>query len=82
MQTAFITASGKMAINTSAISGSSVTNQQVPMVIELLSAQPDLSQILSPARPPGQVVGYYNGAFDGVELYVVSNSGLRFLRVV
>ena len=70
-----------MAINPSAIGSQSVADQSTPFVIEMLTAQPNTSDLLSPARPPGQVCGYYNGAIDAVELYVVNSAGLRFFRI-
>lgn len=70
-----------MAINSSAIGAASVTNQDVPVVIEMLSTQPVTTTTFTPARPAGQLCGFYNGATDLVELYIVTNSGIRFARV-
>lgn len=70
-----------MAINPSTIASQSATDQATPCVIEMLTAQPSTSNLLSPARPPGQICGFYNGAIDAVELYVVNSAGLRFVRV-
>lgn len=71
-----------MAINPSAIASQSVTDQNTGTVIEMLATQPSTSSTFSPARPPGQLCGFYNGAIDGVELYVVNGAGIRFRRVV
>ena len=70
-----------MAINPSAIGTAAVTSQNVPFVLEMLSSQPVTTTTFTPARPAGQMCGFYNGATDLVELYVVNNSGIRFLRV-
>lgn len=82
MPTASITVSGKMAINPSAIATQDVSQQSVPTVLEILSSEPDVSAVFTPARPPGQLVGFYNGTTGGFQLYVVLNSGIRFARVV
>lgn len=71
-----------MPINPSAIATQSVADQDTPAVIEMLTTQPNSSITFSPPRPPGQICGFYNGSIDGVELWVVNNSGTRFLRVV
>jgi len=70
-----------MGIEPSAIASQSIASQDVPVVIELLTVQPIAGALLTTARPPGQLVGFYNGSTDVVELYVVANSGLRLLRV-
>lgn len=70
-----------MGINPHAIGNVSVTNQSVPLVIEMLYDQPDTNTTFTPARPAGQLCGFYNGITDFVELYVVNNSGIRFVRV-
>lgn len=70
-----------MAINPSAIGATPVTNGEVAFAIEMLAEQPSTSGVFTPARPAGQICGFYNGATDLVELYVVNNSGIRFVRV-
>lgn len=70
-----------MGINPYAIATASVTDQSVPLVIEMLYEQPVTTTTFTPARPAGQLCGFYNGATDLVELYVVANSGVRFVRV-
>lgn len=70
-----------MPINSSALATKQLTDQDTPTVIELLTSPPILSQALSPTRPPGQLVGFYNGTLGVVELYVVNNQGDGFLRV-
>lgn len=70
-----------MGINPHAIGNTSVTNQSVPLVIEMLYEQPVTSATFTPARPAGQLCGFYNGITGFVELYVVNSSGIRFVRV-
>lgn len=69
-------------INPSAIASKSVADQDTPAAIEMLATQPVTTADFSPSRPPGQICGFYNGAIDGVELYVVKASGTRFARVI
>lgn len=69
-----------MAINNSMIQSKSVkTNTET--VIELLSEKPNPSTILTTARPPGQLLGYYVATGGYVELYIVEASGIRLRRV-
>lgn len=76
----FITVNGKMAINPSAIASQSVkTNNAV--VIEILPVRPEENTLISPPKAAGQLCGYYDSARNWVELYVVSASGIRYLRV-
>jgi hypothetical protein len=70
-----------MAIERSTISSVSILNTAIPTVLEILATEPPVSGILPSARPPGQLLGYYNGTTDTVDLYIVSNTGLRLLRV-
>jgi len=69
-----------MPINSSSIGSAPATSQDVAFVIELLQARPTVGVQFTPTRPPGQLVGYYNGATDTVELYVVNANGNRFYR--
>jgi hypothetical protein len=71
-----------MAINPSAIASRTIADPVVPVVIEMLSTQPVAGQVFTPLRPPGQLAGFFNGAINGVELYVVNRAGNRWLRVV
>lgn len=71
-----------MAINPSAIATQSVADPATPVVLEMVPIQPSTSGIINPSRPPGQLVGFFNGSTNGVELYVVNSAGLRWLRVV
>jgi hypothetical protein len=54
-------------------------NQQV--VIEMLAERPNDSTLISPAKTPMQLCGYYNAVGDYVELYIVAASGIRYLRI-
>lgn len=69
-----------MAINRSFIATqdiSTVTNA----VIEIVPVRPDTTTTLNPAGTPRRLVGYYSSESDSVELYVVDESGLRWIRV-
>ena len=69
-----------MAINGNYLASQSVkTNTTI--VIEMLSSRPVLGAVFTPARPAGQLCGYYDAVSGRVELYVVNASGIRFLRV-
>ena len=71
---------GKMAINKSFVSTNS-TERYNATSIEILSSEPPANGVLTVAKEPGQVVGYYNGTTDVVTLYVVLGSGLKMARV-
>lgn len=70
-----------MAINSSAIASKSVTDQDVPAVVENLSVEPIPGEVFTPSRPPGQLCAFYNGSTNSMNLYVVSGTGNRWLRV-
>ena len=69
-----------MAINRSSVSTNSVENYN-GNTIEMLSSEPPSNGALSAYMQPGQLVGYYNGVSDVVQLFVVSGSGFRIMRV-
>ena len=69
-----------MAINGNVITSLAVT-ENTALVIEMLSTRPELGGTFTPARPAGQLCGYYDASTDSVELYVVNASGIRFLRI-
>lgn len=69
-----------MAINGNVLTAHS-TKLDAIIAPEMLSTRPNLSVAFSPARPAGQLCGFYNAGTSRVELYVVSASGIRFLRV-
>jgi len=78
--TEFTTLSFDMAINRSFVGTqdiSTVTNA----TIEIVDVRPDTNALLDPLETPNRLVGYYSSDIDGVELYVVDRSGLRWLRV-
>lgn len=69
-----------MAINRAFVGSqdiSTVTNA----TIELVDVRPDVNSILSTPETPNRLVGYYNSALQGVELYVVDRSGLRWIKI-
>lgn len=71
---------GKMAINRSSVSTNSVEKYN-GNTVEMLTSAPPSDGILSSYMQPGQLVGYYNGVSDVVQLFVVSGSGFRIMRV-
>jgi hypothetical protein len=70
-----------MAINPSGIKSVEVA-QDTNVCIELLSTRPVEGATFSPAKQPGLLVGFYNGALDGVEIFVVDYTGTRYVRMV
>lgn len=69
-----------MAINGTYVASQSVQTNTTA-VIEMLPSRPAIGTAFFPARPAGQLCGYYDATNSRVELYVVTNSGIRFLRV-
>jgi hypothetical protein len=69
-----------MAINPVSISSQSV-NENTDAVIEVVYTRPDTSAILETPQTPGKLVGYFNGATGFMELYVLSKSGTRYLKI-
>ena len=69
-----------MAINRTSLSSEAIeTNTN--SVIEMRSVRPEAGGIIDPPEPPGKIIGFFNGASGFVELYIVSGSGNRLLRV-
>lgn len=69
-----------MAINRSSISTNSVDKYNGTN-IQMLSTEPPLDGNLDTPMRPGQLVGYYHGLNDIVQLFVVAGSGYRLIRV-
>ena len=51
------------------------------MIIELVPERPEVGNFISPKRTPSQLVGYYNPAYDRVELFIVNSTGDQFLAI-
>lgn len=49
--------------------------------IEIVLDRPDTSTVLTTPETPNRLVGYYDPILQGVELYVVDRSGLRWMRI-
>lgn len=70
-----------MVISNPSFSSTPITDfDVVPLVIEILDEEPNLEVEIVPPRPPGQVVGSYNGSTDSVDLYIVNGTGNFWLR--
>lgn len=69
-----------MAINRVSMTSESVENNYT-VTIEIVSQPPDPGVLNSPPETPGKIVGFYDATLDGVRLYIVDNSGLRWLPV-
>lgn len=68
-----------MAINNTFLSAVS-TQLNNEIVLEMLSSRPNVGEVFTPLRPPGQLCGYYDGINGRVDLYMVNAAGNRFLR--
>lgn len=71
-----------MAINRSSISAQSLA-ENTDITIRMLATEPDTTEFLSDANAvtPNVLVGYYNENTDFVQLYVVDETGRRYIRV-
>ena len=70
-----------MGINNAQFSAQPIEQNQ-DVAIELLQARPDVSAVLTTPVTPNKLVGYYDAFTDTVELYVVNNTGYRYLKIV
>ena len=69
-----------MAINPSQLGATPITNNQ-DVTIEMLQARPSAGAYQSTPDTPNKLVGYYDNFADHVELYIVDNTGYRYLRI-
>jgi hypothetical protein len=69
-----------MAIN-SASFGAVPIQQTGKVALTLVSARPDPSAQLDPARTPGELIAYYNPGTDKVELFTASAGGTFWMEV-
>jgi hypothetical protein len=69
-----------MAITPSLFSGQAVASNP-EVVIEMLPSRPVATTIISPAKPAGQLCGYYDSTNGIVELFVVNTAGIKYIRV-
>lgn len=69
-----------MAINPSQL-GATPTDANYDVTIELLTTRPDSRAYLTTPVTPNKLVGYYDAVQDQVELYIVDNTGYRYLRI-
>ena len=70
-----------MAINPSQLSAQPI-EQNNDIAIEMLTVRPTVGVQQPTSDTPNKLVGYYDGLTDQVELYVVDNSGYRYLKIV
>ena len=69
-----------MAINSVSMTSQSI-QENTDAVIEVRYVQPPVGALLDPPEVPNKLIGYYDGNFDTVRLYIVDNSGLRLLAL-
>lgn len=69
-----------MAINPSQL-GATPIDANYDVTIELLATRPDSRAYLTTPVTPNKLVGYYDAVQDQVELYIVDNTGYRYLRI-
>tara|TARA_Y100001972_G_scaffold121949_1_gene166759 strand:- start:733 stop:942 length:210 start_codon:yes stop_codon:yes gene_type:complete len=67
-----------MAINPVSISSQSIA-ENTDACIDVRYTEPPVGTILNPPETPNKLIGYYDGTFDVVRLYIVDDSGLRLL---
>lgn len=70
-----------MAINPSQL-GTQPVEQNYDVAIEMLLSRPSVGTYQPTPDVPNRLVGYYDSQTDRVELYIVDNSGYRYLKVV
>ncbi len=69
-----------MAINSVSMTSQSI-QENTDAVIEVRYTEPLTGVLLDPPETPNKLIGYYDGNFDIVRLYIVDNSGLRLLAL-
>lgn len=69
-----------MSIDPGYISSQPIT-EDVETTIQLLASRPSITEIIDPPKAAGLIVGFFNGAIDVVELYIVSADGRRYIRI-
>ena len=70
-----------MAINNAQFSAQPIEQNQ-DVAIELMVTRPDTAAYLTTPETPNKLVGYYDAFADQVELYVLDNTGRRYLKIV
>ena len=70
-----------MSINRSSLGAKSVT-ENTDATVEILVIRPPNSDVaLDAPLPPGKLYAFYNAADDSMSLYVIAQSGLRFIQL-
>jgi hypothetical protein len=69
-----------MAINSPGI-GTEDVAQSYQLPIELATTRPSTTEAFVNPKIPGQLVGFYNGLTNSVDLYIVDVSGIRYLKI-
>lgn len=69
-----------MAINRVSMTAESV-QENTDAIIEVRYTEPPAGVLLDVPEVPNKLIGYYDGNYDVVRLYIVDDSGLRLLRL-
>ena len=69
-----------MAINQSNLAAQDIT-QNYAVAIKMLASKPDTNEYFETPIAPNILYGYYNDAYDYVELYITDTSGRRYVKV-
>lgn len=69
-----------MAINRTSITTKNVT-ETTEITLELVTTRPVDGATFTTPVTPNRLVGYFNNAIGGVELYIADATGYRYIRV-
>lgn len=70
-----------MAINPPQLGAQPITSNY-DVTIEFLQTRPVVGAYQATPDTPNKLVGYYDAVQNQVELYIVDNTGHRYLRIV
>lgn len=70
-----------MAINPSQF-GATPVDQNYDVAVQMLAQRPEANRPQETADTPNKLVGYYDPFSDRVELYIVDDTGFRYLKIV
>jgi len=69
-----------MAINRISLTSQPISENR-EVAIEIRYAEPPVGVPLVPSETPNKLIGYYDGSFDVVRLYIVDDAGLFLLAL-